>query len=453
MRSEIQPRSLPHLQQLRLAARQISLEGSRAVDSQTVTNDALQKRGALAHTIEPYVDSKPIYVVTLGKAALGMALTLNEKFGSSIRQGLCISQRKPHPLNRSWQMFGGGHPVPNAQSLSAAKACIELFERADKEQALIIFAVSGGGSAMFECPANPEISLEDLQVANQVLVTCGASIAEVNAVRTAFSAVKGGKLAARAPNARLVTLIISDTNPGDEASVASGPTLVPMNSELSAGEIVSKYDLEQHLPKTILTAINSLSTKVQPHPNATHFVLADNRSAVDAAAAEASHLGFRTVIADEISEQEISDGCAQLLVRLKAEEPPVCLISGGEFSCPVRGEGRGGRNLETVLRCAMELDAEGDHIVILSEATDGVDGNSRVAGAIADNETTARASSLKLDASKFLSNSDSFGFLEALNDTFGQGPTHTNVRDIRILLKTARDCEAGLNFQELFSLP
>src|SRR6185295_7857098 len=112
-------------------------------------------------------------------------------------------------------------------------------------------------------------------------------------------------------------------------------------------------------------------------------------------------------------------------------------ISGGEFSCTVRGDGRGGRNLETVLRCAMDLNQRDEDIVILSKATDGIDGNSRAAGAIADNRTTDRAHALGLDPSEFLARSDSFGLLEALEDTFGHGPTHTNVRDIRILIKTA----------------
>lgn len=381
-----------------------------------------------------------------------MALALNEALGTRIEKGLCISFRKLHPVNRNWTMFGGGHPVPNSDSLRAAQACFELLQQANSERALVIFAVSGGGSAMLEWPVNQSISLENLQDANRALVLCGATIAEINVVRRAFSAVKGGKLAAFAPMARIITLIISDTNPGDEASVASGPTLLSQSPEVSAAEVVLKYNLASQLPESILDVINGPQEKIQPHPNATHYVLADNHTALKAAAEEASFFGFRTVVVHDICEQEISEGCALLLARLQAEEPPVCLISGGEFSCPVHGTGRGGRNLETVVRCAMDLDPSGKQIVVLSEATDGLDGNSGAAGGIADNETLLRAQTLGLNPSDFLTRSDSFNFLEPLGDAFGQGPTHTNVRDIRILLKTNRNSEAGLNFVDFVDL-
>lgn len=381
---------------------------------------------------------------------MGMALALHDKIGFDITRGICISLRKLNPISEKWAMFGGGHPVPNEQSLSAAQACFELLEEANQKEALVIFAVSGGGSAMLEWPIDAEITLADLQEANRILVTCGASISEVNVVRRSFSAVKGGKLAALIPKAQVVTLIISDTNPGDEASVASGPSLVAPKSELSALEIVQKYQLEAKLPQTILHAINGPQQKVVPHPNHNHYVLADNRTAVQAAVVAASAMGFRTIVTEDICEQEISDGCAQLLSRLQAEAPPVCLISGGEFSCAVRGDGRGGRNIETVLRCAMGLDQWSEDAVIISKATDGLDGNSRVAGAIGDNRTMERGRALGLDAGEFLARSDSFNYLEALQDTFGWGPTHTNVRDIRVLIKTARDTDAGLEIHDFF---
>jgi len=436
-----------HLGKLRSAARYLSFAALSAVGAESLIENAVNVSGdqiSIGQTVVENPDE--IYVITLGKAGLASALALDHELRGRITRGICISLRKLHPITSDWQMFGGGHPVPNSQSLSAAEACFDLLREANNKNALVIFVVSGGGSAMLEWPVNPDISLDDLQQANHVLVTCGATINEINVVRRAFSAVKGGKLAACAPNAQIVTLIISDTNPGDEASVASGPTLPLPSNTISASKVVQQYQLESKLPDSILRAIAEPQREVKSNSNATHYVLADNSTAVAAAARAASEMRFRVVIADDISEQEISEGCAKLLSRLDAEQPPVCVISGGEFSCVVRGEGRGGRNLETVLTCAPELEHRNEHIVVLSEATDGVDGNSRVAGAIADNRTMERARALGLDASEFLARSDSFAFLEALGDTFGQGPSHTNVRDIRILIKTARDCDEGLDF-------
>jgi glycerate-2-kinase len=164
-------------------------------------------------------------------------------------------------------------------------------------------------------------------------------------------------------------------------------------------------------------------------------MLLDNKTALHAAAEKARVLGFATTITTEISEQPTEDGCRQLIEQLKSLDGPACLLSGGEFSCPVRGDGAGGRNLETVLRGAQLLEGVSSHVVFLSAGTDGIDGNSPAAGAIADETTIATAKSLGLDADDFLERSDSFTFLEKLNATIVTGPTGTNVRDVRILLK------------------
>jgi len=256
----------------------------------------------------------------------------------------------------------------------------------------VIFLVSGGGSAMMEYA--PLISLDDLRRLNEQLVKGGARISEINEVRRGYSGIKGGKLAEYASKVRIATLIVSDTNPGDEANVASGPTL--------SATIHSPYK-----------------------------VLLDNSTALEAAHQKALELGFASAIAHDIREQPIEEGC-DMLLREEAD----CVISGGEFSCPVKGDGVGGRNLETVLRLALRI-SEGrmPDGVALSAGTDGIDGNSRAAGAMADGNTIARARSLGLDPSDFLTRSDSYNFFEKLNDLIVTGPTGTNVRDLRILLK------------------
>ena len=355
-----------------------------------------------------------------------MALGLEEALGQKLVAGV-ITAPEPFASNR-WQSFAGGHPLPDESSLEAARNAFALLDRANTEAALVIFLISGGGSAMLEWPISAEISLDDLRLANQLLVTCGARIAEINSVRRAFSAVKGGGLARRAPRAQTFTLIVSDTNPGDEASVASGPTLSPPDAP-DAIDVIERYQLKDVLPHSILKAVEQ--SKPQ-RVTGTHQVLLDNRTAVQAASDKARELGFAATTAHDICEQPIEEGCDLLLSRIMQTS---CLISGGEFSCPVRGHGLGGRNLETALRCAIKLDGETEHFVLLSAGTDGVDGNSPAAGAIADETTLKRARTLGLDAHEFLARSDSYSFFQPLADVIVTGPTGTNVRDIRIFLR------------------
>ena len=339
------------------------------------------------------LSSTPVFAIGLGKAAAAMALGVDDVIGEKLTGGVISAPASTEPLSQKWRIYEGGHPLPNEASLEAAQAAFKLLDRANDERALVIFLVSGGGSAMMEWPIRPEISLDDLRRANKELIGCGAPISEINAMRRTFSAVKGGRLAQRAPHARMVTLIVSDTNPGDEANVASGPTL----------------------------------------PTASPYrVLLDNSTALEAAQQKASELGFRPTIAHEICEQPIQEGCDLLIGRLMNDNTD-CLISGGEFSCPVRGDGIGGRNLETVLRCAIAL--KNDPVVVLSAGTDGIDGNSPAAGAIADQTTMTRARNLGFDPAEFLARSDSYTFFENLNDLIVTGPTGTNVRDVRILIR------------------
>ncbi len=362
-----------------------------------------------------------------------MALGLDGALGNKLSAGVIVSTALHHSTH--WQSFTGGHPLPNEASLNAARAAFSLLDRANAEQGTIIFLISGGGSAMIEWPISDDISLDDLRAANQDLVSCGARIAEINSVRRAFSAIKGGGLARHASQARKFTLIVSDTNPGDEASVASGPTLAPPADAPNALDVVEHYHLETVLPESIMKAVRRAqhsSTSI----TGSHVVLLDNQTAIDAATHKARELGFTCATLDHICEQPIQEGCDLLLASALENDGPFCAISGGEFSCPVRGDGRGGRNLETTLRCAINLDNTNLHLVILSAGTDGIDGNSLAAGAIADETTLTRARNLNLDAEQYLARSDSYTFFEQLNDLIITGPTGTNVRDLRIILKS-----------------
>ncbi|MCM3870741.1 MAG: DUF4147 domain-containing protein [Pyrinomonadaceae bacterium] len=405
-----------------------------------------------------------VYAIAIGKAALPMAIALEDALGKLLKGGVIAGPVAGQPLGPElvltprrlatvWRVCEGGHPLPNKGSLMAARECFDLLERANVANALIIFLISGGGSALVEWPRDDRITLAELREANRQLVSSGATIAEINSVRRGFSAVKGGKLAAHAPKANQITLIISDTNTGDEASVASGPTLPPTANSPKAMDVVDRYSHRLLLPSSVLRAIKEADGNEQPSPtgNHKHYVLLNNQNAIEAAAAKARQLGFTVDVAYDINEQPIDEGSGFLISRLRAlweqaepEQKRVCLISGGEFSCPVGGPGLGGRNLETVLRCAIEFDKRkhaGDfasaQLVAISGGTDGIDGNSPAAGAIADETTIARGVSRGLDAESFLRNSDSFTFFNALGDAIITGPTGTNVRDLRILIASS----------------
>jgi hydroxypyruvate reductase len=439
-----------------MAAREIFEEALRAVDAKEAVRQAVQIKGSHVTFCEVATldisEDRNICSIAIGKAGRAMASGIEAILGNRITGGLVADNRlrnKPAgeregtSLSSNWQTFQGGHPEPNEQSLAAAKACFDLLERANAERAMVIFLISGGGSAMLEWPIDESITLTDLRAANKMLVGCGASISEINAVRRAFSAVKGGHLAACAPHCDQITLIVSDVPPGEERNVASGPTLAPSSNAPDARDVIERYNLRSHLPETILRAIEAESKPPADDPTTLRkdFVLLDNHSALEATAEAARRRGFVTEIATDIADQPIKEGCAQLLSRLdtlssKVSTPDtVCLISGGEFACPVRGDGLGGRNLETALRLAMSPGLSNcEPLAAVCAGTDGVDGNSPAAGAIVDSTTIERARAIGIDPEDFLKRSDAYSFFVALGDALATGPTGTNVRDIRILL-------------------
>ncbi len=471
---------------LRRAAREIFAEALDEVDAGRAVRRAVRFDKARLMISETSFDlathPRQIYVISIGKAALPMAFALDEILGEKIRAGIIAGILTGHVIHTNaiapsrdlsqsahWKMFQCGHPLPDESSLLAAQASFELLRRANDERAFVIFLISGGGSAMIEWPRDEATTLTDLRAINQALVSSGASISEINAVRMHISAVKGGGLARRAPRADQVSLIVSDTSAGQESIVASGPTFDPPEDAPDPKSVIEQYKLAEHFPASILRAINEPSdpTKTASTRNAIrqHYVLLDNESACTAAAKAARRRGFHVEIARDILEQPVAEGCAQLVSRVFDKSPSAdnkgfCLISGGEFACPVRGSGTGGRNAETILRCAIEIDerkksartvSEWTHVVALSAGTDGVDGNSPAAGAIADETTIERARALNLSAKSFLAASDAHSFFNALGDAIVTGPTGTNVRDLRIVLACQEDSLSTLSHQNIDS--
>ena len=450
--------------ELRRAARSIFDATLAHCDARLAVRRALNFTGGRLNIFDDEfaLSAEPlaIYSVAIGKAACAMAAALDEVLGDALAGGVVSAPPLNVPLSERWQTFAGGHPLPNEASLAAARAAFALLREADAQtRALVIFLVSGGGSAMLEWPRDEAITLAELQATNSALVSCGACINEINSVRRALSSVKGGGLSARAGSTAQISLIISDTNADEPFNVASGPTYAfsqITHASLDPLEIVKRYRLASTLPATILRALNRSPAHHAPStaaPLRRHHVLHDNERALEHAAQTATAQGFACEIARDVSENPVEAGAATLVSRLfdlwRRERVsggrPVCLISGGEFSCPVRGEGIGGRNSETVLRCAFEIEAHAarsaadaagtsPHIVALSAGTDGIDGNSPAAGALCDETTLQRGRALALDARKFLAASDAHTFFAALGDTIQTGATGTNVRDLRLLL-------------------
>lgn len=439
------------LVELRLSAREIFDRALKGVDAGAAVRRAVSVEGSRLKLGDTSIDLSGsggrVYSVALGKAALPMARALSERLGGRLAAGVITAPAAEISVPDCWRVFRGGHPLPDDESLRAARAAVELLRRADDEGAPLVFLISGGGSAMMEWPRDEGTTLAELRATNEALVRCGASIAEVNAVRRAVSVVKGGGLARLAPHCEQVSLIVSDTNPGDAAAVASGPTFEEPKEGPDANDVITRHRLETKLPASILRAVRSPRAPTPPTPARAvrrHCVLLDNESALTAAAEAARSLGFATEVARDVIEQPVAEGCAALLSRLLSRSAEggrgVCLVSGGEFACPVRGGGVGGRNSESALRWAIELDRLADgagrfpHTVALSAGTDGVDGNSPAAGAVADETTVARARSLGLDARRFLDESDAYTFFDRLGDALVTGPTGTNVRDLRVML-------------------
>ena len=431
--------------QLRTAAREIFDAALRAADAGAAVRKAISLIGSNLAVYDREIElrNRPIYAIAIGKAAIPMASALEGQLGPHFIKGVIsapLAAGCAIPSDR-WQRFDGGHPLPNEESLRAAAAAFALLDQANEEHANVIFLISGGGSAMMEWPITSDITLDDIQAANKVLVNCGADITEINAVRRAFSAVKGGRLGERALNCQQVTLIVSDVPLGEQDMVASGPSAPAPSTARYTPAIVDRYKLRKLLPPRVIKAIGSSTAtpkpKAAPHWS---FVLLTNHDAIAAALDAAVSMGFASEIVSQLHDSPIEEGVSALndqitamRVRHYGSDKPLCLISGGEFSCPVRGDGLGGRSLETALRLAL-LKSEQEEFVALCAGTDGIDGNSPAAGAMADNTTIERAKAIGLDAEDFLRRSDAYSFFHALGDDIITGPTGTNVRDLRILM-------------------
>ncbi len=425
--------------------------GAAAGSGEVAGAGAAAPAAGAANGAEPAIDLaqfQQIWVVSFGKAAWPMFHALVEALGEEFRptRGVVASNTPPEKVFDGFMALQAPHPYPDVRSQNAAEKILQLCKDSD-EKTLLFFLVSGGGSAMVESPLDKSVTMDDLTELNRVLVRCGASIDEMNAVRKHLSAAKGGRLAEAAAKAMKVTLLLSDVPEGRWATIASGPTLPDPTTVETCYEVAARYHLGPRLPRLgdvgVRALIEGKKLKETPKEGAAAFqrasahLLLSNRDAVEACRSAASARGFAVEVESKPDDWPVPEAADFLLARLeelkkKNEGKPVCLISGGELSSPVTGDGRGGRNQAFVLDCVAKI--AGREVAVLSAGTDGVDGNSPAAGAVADGETVFRARKLGLEPAAFARRSDSYSLFEALADALVTGPTGNNLRDVRILL-------------------
>ena len=392
---------------------------------------------------------KRVIVIAFGKAAMTMLDALLERLPKKIHiRGVCSAPQSPKKRNWRIRYFNGGHPLPNEGSFSAAKAALKLLKRARKDT-FIFFLISGGGSAMLELPRDEKISLEDTIAFHETLIASGATITEVNTVRKYFSATKGGRLALAAPEAEKLSLLLADVPLKDLGAVASSPTLPDQSTLEQCREVLNRYHLLEKFPSSIREYFESLPAEGNAAQTNAAFAhsqfdtLLSNHDFVNAARDRAQALNFRIVIDNSCDDWDYADASRYLLKRfheLRAEHPRLCLLSSGEVTVQLAANpGCGGRNQQFALASAFDLAKyEGQPLAVLSAGSDGIDGNSPAAGAIADTTTIARAREYRFQPEASLSRFDTCPLFTALGDTIVTGPTGNNLRDLRILLATRK---------------
>ncbi len=407
--------------------------------------DAAINAAQPAHCIPRFLPEPPrgrTVVIGAGKASAAMAQALEAHWPGAL-SGLVVTRYGYAVPCQRIEIVEAAHPVPDAAGLAAARRILATVRGLGPDD-LVIALVSGGGSALLALPGEG-IALEDKQAVNRALLKSGATISEMNCVRRHLSAIKGGRLAAACHPARVVNLLISDVPGDDPIDIASGPTVADPTTCADAREILARYAIE--LPEPVARFLASPAAE-SVKPGDARLARVDTRlvatpqMALEAAAEIARAAGVTPVILGDSLEGEAKDvgtvmaGIArQAVLHGQPAARPCVLLSGGETTVTVRGDGRGGPNVEFLLALASALDGiAGDNA--LAGDTDGVDGQEEIAGALAGPDTLARAWRLGIAPRAALAANDGHGFFGALGDAVVTGPTHTNVNDFRAILIT-----------------
>ncbi len=445
------PASDISLESLHAAATEIFTGALKACNIASAFDRRLRFEGNTLHRLMPdgsgpaAIDLsayKRIFVIALGKAAGPMLETLLERMKrrKGLR-GICCSNQLPLQRNWRFRYFEGGHPLPNEDSFAAARAALAMLRKARKDT-LIFFLISGGGSAMFDLPLDPQITLEETIAFHQLLLASGAPINEINTLRKHFSAVKGGRLAMAAPEAAKVSLLLPDVPLRSLDALSSGPTSPDHSTVADVRELLAKYDLAEKLPASIrafferedlpespgnkgwlpsflpkmpwadgatahMTSAASMTGEDEAFRDSVFEILLSSHDLVENARALARNAGYHVVVDNSCDDWDYADAARYLLERfhaLRARQQRFCLISVGEVTVTLnRTPGAGGRNQQFALACALELaNHPGERLTVLSAGSDGIDGNTQTAGAIADPTTVARARAFGFDPEQSL---------------------------------------------------
>lgn len=394
--------------------------------------------------IPPFLPTPPkgrTIVVGAGKASAAMAKSVEDHWTGGPLEGLVVTRYGHRAPTREIEIVEAAHPVPDMAGREAAERILNMVKGLTPDD-LVLCLISGGGSSLLALPGEG-LTLHDKQAINRALLKCGANITEMNCVRKHLSAIKGGRLAAAAAPARVVTLTISDVPGDDPAVIASGPTVPDATTYADALAILAKYDITE--PAAVLEHLHAGRDET-PKPGdprlahcETHMIAAP-QMALEAAAAVARAAGYTPLILGDALEGESRDVALvhagitrQVLRHGQPVAAPCVLLSGGETTVTIRGSGRGGRNVEFLLGLAVALDGA-PRVHALAGDTDGIDGAEETAGAILTPDSIARAAAVGVDAKASLANNDGHGFFEAVGDTVVTGPTLTNVNDFRAIL-------------------
>ncbi|RTZ94485.1 MAG: glycerate kinase [Deltaproteobacteria bacterium] len=388
-----------------------------------------------------------LFVVGAGKAASRMALAIEEIAGDAITEGLVVTKYGyVSPLKRIRQIEAG-HPVPDEKGVRGAREIEQLLKETRPED-LVLVLISGGGSSLLPYPAEG-ITLQDKQAVTQLLLSCGANIHEMNTVRKHLSGIKGGQLARMAAPAHVVSLILSDVIGDNLSVIASGPTAPDDSTFGDALEILSRFELTDKVPPEVITRLKDGDAgKIRETPDSRDPIfkkaffrfIGSNQIALEAAAKKADTLGYRPITLTNAAcgeAREIAKYFAaiarQAVKHHQPLPPPVCILSGGEPTVTLTGNGKGGRNQEFALAAGLEI-GDLEDVLVASVGTDGSDGPTDAAGGYADGEMLRKARAHGLDPRDFLARNDAYHFLERLGYLIKTGPTGTNVMDIQIIL-------------------
>ena len=383
-----------------------------------------------------------VFLLGAGKASGAMAAAAEEILGDRVAGGFVVVKDGYGARLRRVEIAEAGHPVPDARGLDASARLLEIA-RAGGEDDLILFLVSGGGSALTPAPA-PPITFAEKQELTRLLLASGATIGELNAVRKHLSLFKGGQLARAAWPATVLTLAMSDVIGDPLDVIASGPTAPDPTTFADALDVLSRRGLAGRVPASIarrLEAGRAGDIQETPKPGdplfdrVSNVVIGNNALVTDAAVTTARRLGFQADLTTRELQGEARDVARDFVARARRLTPPACLIAGGETTVTVRGQGKGGRCQEFALAAALELQAA-DCITILAAGTDGTDGPTDATGAIVDAGSVARGTAAGADARRALADNDAYGFLRASDDLLVSGPTRTNLLDLYLAVRS-----------------